>query len=416
MNTVDEFYYYLISKHDLAVLLFCLNNKIIEKNEKMQNFLDQIKFSNGIKGFNLDKNLYKQYFALKKEILLKLDKLCVEDIKSAPIEILKEFFCVKVFRDSYKNINSNLKTFHEAYQKKILKSKNEYKLLENIFCLLNSKDMSLLLKNLKKFNLARESLYDAFKEMQNYTFEDIKNTLYIPDEKDLDATILEKLGVKSSDTTILEKDKVKIYNIGKSSKKLLLHVTRINRYKEDNNYNINNDNKIDLYFSSANKNSSRVESLSLSYVDNSELKTFRDIRENISIVYGKNIPNDNLIAISNKDAYTSYEWPSSERNFGLKKGIGSPRISQKPLYLGAEDLLKRTNEYNEVSFIKQNIYDSDSKLNVPIAIFCLNKITYKEIKFAIKYNLPIIYSSANYKYKEKNTRRFLLENTDILSL
>ena len=79
-----------------------------------------------------------------------------------------------------------------------------------------AKDGEIFSADLSKFVGIKEELYDAFKEMQQVAFNSIKESLYLPKQEDLDQRRTKRFGVK-------------VYNIGSSQKKLLLHVTSFSR-------------------------------------------------------------------------------------------------------------------------------------------------------------------------------------------
>lgn len=308
--------------------------------------------------------------------------------------VLKEYCCAKVFKDHYNSVMVNLETFNDAYHNKVFLDNEKYKKLEEFFNLLNSREEIILSTDLNKFKGLKELLYDAFKEMQENSFEDLKKSLYKFEEADIDKKLSEETGVK-------------IYNIGKQQKNFLMHVTRIERRGVKEKFGeLAKEPEFDFMgiFSQRKRKQFLNDYISASYVDNSNLKTFRNLKDYVAVVFGDDIPNNNLIAISNKDAYIDDD--------GTKEGVLVSK--QKHCYLNSESLKNKSLNFNEVAFLRKNIYEEDAKTNLPIAIFCLGEITELEIKYAKQSNIPIVFSQAKYNYKTSNSPLIRLENSDHL--
>ena len=84
-----------------------------------------------------------------------------------------------------------------------------------------------------------------------------------------------------------------------SQKKMLMHVSSIEKKNMQSS-------SVD-YFEPKGEKNVLSEYIALSYVDNENLKTFRNLDDYITVIYGNNIPQDHLVAISNKDAFVAYE-------------------------------------------------------------------------------------------------------------
>lgn len=381
----------LITRQEIACFLFALKNKIIPEDETTE-ILKQ-KLIEGPTGF--DKNSLNAFASKKKEILKKFKEIPFSSFKNAPIEVLREVFCVKVFQDSYKNVMTNLKTFNEAFQKGFLNEKDNFKRLGEVFNLLNSNKEIINSVNLERYSGLKEVLYDAFKEMQEQTFSDIKKSLYTLEEVDIDQKLSEGLGVK-------------VYKIGKQPKKMLMHVSWI----EKKNMQSEGD-----YFEPKGKKNVLSEYIALSYVDNGHLKTYRNLDDYITVIYGRDIPQDHLVAISDKDAFVSYEWPSEDvKEKGEEKGLGTTVSNQKQLFLGAKELLEKTQVFNEISILRQDAASQNPITTRPIAVFCRREISNADVSFAKKYGLPIVLSNANYSYKSQWTDKTRFDNTDYLEM
>ena len=381
----------LITRQEIVCFLFALKNKIIQEDEVTES-LEQSLQARPIK---LDKNNLRNFISKKKEILKKFKEIPFAKFKNCPLEVLREAFCVKVFQDSYKNVITNLTTFNEAYQKGYLKGRGNFKKLGAAFNLLNSEEEILMAANLEDYSGVKELLYDAFKEMQEQTFSDIKKSLYTLEETDLDKKASEDLGVK-------------VYRIGKQPKKMLMHVSSIEKKNMHSS-------SVD-YFEPKGEKNVLSEYIALSYVDNENLKTFRNLDDYITVIYGNNIPQDHLVAISNKDAFVAYEWPGEEvKEKGEQKGVGTTVSHQKQMFLGAKELLNRTQTFNEVSILRRDAAPQNPTTR-PIAVFCRREISDSDVSFAKQYGLPIVLSSANYNFKSQWTDKTRLDNTDYLEM
>ena len=231
--------------------------------------------------------------------------------------------------------------------------------------------------------------------MQEQTFSDIKKSLYTLEEADIDQKLSENLGVK-------------VYKIGKQPKKMLMHVSWI----EKKNMQSEGD-----YFEPKGKKNVLSEYIALSYVDNGHLKTYRNLDDYITVIYGRDIPQDHLVAISDRDAFVSYEWPSEDvKEKGEEKGLGTTVSNQKQLFLGAKELLERTQVFNEISILRQDAASQNPITTRPIAVFCRREISDADVSFAKKYGLPIVLSNANYSYNSQWTDKTRCDNTDYLEM
>ena len=189
---------------------------------------------------------------------------------------------------------------------------------------------------------------------------------------------------------------------------MLMHVSSIEKK--------NMQSSVD-YFEPKGKDNVLSEYIALSYVDNENLKTFRNLDDYITVIYGNNIPQDHLVAISNKDAFVSYEWPGEEvKEKGEQKGLGTTVSHQKQMFLGAKELLNRTQTFNEVSILRRDAASQNPTTTRPIAVFCRREISDSDVSFAKQYGLPIVLSSANYNFKSQWTDKTRLDNTDCLEM
>jgi len=284
----------------------------------------------------------------------------------------KEIICRHVFDDCYDNVIKNLRIINYAYQNKMLERKEEYKPLIKMFALLSSKNLDIL-KSFNSNQVLTENLYDAYKDVQNTCFEKIKSTLYTINASDLDNN--------------LSKDNIKVYNIHKNTKNLLICTTRIKKTEKDlskleENINFRYNRKISQDYKS------------LSFVNNKNLKTYRDLNKYVTFVYSNDIPNNFLITISSDDAIIKFD----------KEGL--PTSKAKPFYKESEKLLDATTYFNEIAILRNDNYLENYESNInsiikPCALFCINEITPTEYEIARQLNIPIIYSESKYKYDSK---------------
>ncbi len=283
-------------------------------------------------------------------------------------DLIENYIYIRLFKDIKSSVLCNLEIFNAAYQDNMIEKSPSNVRLKLFYDKITNDPLGEFFREdyLNQFKGIKEDLYDAFKEMQLSTFTDVKKSLYCLDEKDVDKEKSERIGVK-------------VYEIGKKPEKMLLHVTRTSRcgpYKETQFTN---------FRSGLTPQSERLDNdyISLSYIDNSDIKTFRPVEGYISVVFGSDIPDDHLITISNKDAFTEKD---------MEYGLFSRQI---PFYRSAEKLLENTNDFNEIAIIKSdNVGGKGDKLNTPIAIFCHKQITENDIRLAKYLNLPIVHSTS----------------------
>ena len=309
-----------------------------------------------------------------------LNSNCIINIKNFSgfySHFLKNYITIKLFNDFYEDVLVNLESFVYSYKKGLLKKSERNDRLQRFYNLLSSNGGEIFSEDLSKFVGIKGDLYDAFKEMQRASFDSIKESLYVPKVEDLDQRKTERFGVK-------------VYNIGSSHKKLLLHVTSFSRnwgksFPEELRI-FRGKNPVPIKRSilpERGRKGKANDFISLSYVDNSEIKTFRDVGHFVCFAYGNNIPNDHLITISNKDAYT-------ERACVEEGAVFS---DQRPFYSSSDDLLDATKYFNEIAIIKRDDFgEKAGKPNLPIAVFCNGYITEQDVKCAKSLRVPIIFS------------------------
>lgn len=293
----------------------------------------------------------------------------------------KEVICSFVFEDSFNNVIKNLEQVNYAYQNNLIERKEEYKPLLKMYALLNSKNLNII-KNFEPKEKLLENLYDAIKDVQNYAFINIKNSLYIQKKEDLSLE--------------LSKNNVIVYNIKKNDEKLLICTTRIK--KDDKNTNMLYDN---INFREKRKITQDYKSLS--YISNKKINSYRDLNKYVTFVYPSNIPNDFLVTISSNDANVKFD----------KEGI--PASFAKPFYKESEKLLDNTTYFNEIAILRNNNRIEDYEKNInstikPIALFCVGKINEIEYNIAKELNIDIIYSESKYTYNEEINYLPLKEN------
>ena len=329
---------------------------------------------------NIKKFIYDAYFYTSRYDENFLNSNLVVNIKNSTgffRHFLKNYITIKLFNDFYEDVLVNLESFVYSYKKGLLKKSERNDRLQRFYNLLSSNGGEIFSEDLSKFVGIKGDLYDAFKEMQRASFDSIKESLYVPKVEDLDQRKTERFGVK-------------VYNIGSSHKKLLLHVTSFSRnwgksFPEELRI-FRGKNPVPVKKSilpERGRKGKANDFISLSYVDNSEIKTFRDVGHFVCFAYGNNIPNDHLITISNKDAYT-------ERACVEEGAVFS---DQRPFYSSSDDLLDATKYFNEIAIIKRDDFgEKAGKPNLPIAVFCNGYITEQDVKCAKSLRVPIIFS------------------------
>lgn len=291
-------------------------------------------------------------------------------------------YCKEVFGSDYKNVVNNLKIVYDAYAENLIERKDEYKILITFYNVLNSNipEMTDTLKDYDSIKI-QSTLYDAIKDCQYASFDDIKKHSYNLNEKDFDENMSNNYGVK-------------VYNIKKSKTDLLISTTSWSKkYNNDyDDYHNSIAHKIDFshHLSPKRDRKSYQDYKSLSFVDNTNLKSYRDLNKYVTLVYSPNIPNEHVITISADDAFVE---------FSGKDAIYS---NKKPTYTTSKDLLDKTRYFNEIAVLRSNQYSQNPETTSlkPIALFCVKDITNTDLEIAKQYNLPIIFSECNYKFKD----------------
>lgn len=289
----------------------------------------------------------------------------------------KEKICLELFSDTYKNVSTLLNIISKAYNDGLIDRKLEYKDLITINAALNSNDESIL-KTLKKYEGQRfeEVLYDAYKDAMYVTFESIKSTCYDINIDDFDKHLSKEVGIQ-------------VYNIKKQPKKLLINVSR---FEKNSNIKDSELKKLlNMYVNERSNRNNNQDFKSLSYIDNHDIKAYRDINNYITFVYPPQIPNEFLITITRKDAWIKFK----------DKQVYS---SKAPYFSNNQTLLDSTNDFNEVAILRKDPH-SDKAVK-PLAIFCSQNITENEIRIAKILNIPIIFSETKYVKKYANKKKF----------
>lgn len=285
----------------------------------------------------------------------------------------KEVICKHIFDDNFDNVIKNLKIINYAYQNNLINRKEEYKPLIEMFAILNTNNLEII-KAFEPKQILTENLYNAYKEVQYKSFENIKSSLYNFKEEDINLN--------------LSNNEVKVFNIKTNEEKLLISTSRFLK-------NENNDlSKINQNINFRNNRKISQDFKSLSFINNKNIKTYRDLSKYVTFVYPNDIPNEYLISITSEDAWVDFN----------KEGL--PASKSKPFYKENEKLLDSTTHFNEISILRNDnfIEDYNSKFNStvrPTALFCIGEITPIEYKIAKELNIDIIFSESKYKYNSK---------------
>lgn len=290
----------------------------------------------------------------------------------------KQDICIALFGDTYNNVSLLLKQIAKAYNSGLIEHKEEYKDLLTIYNALNSNDISVL-KNLAKYkNHNFEGvLYDAYKDSLYKTFESIKNSCYGFNNQDFDGKLSQQNGVK-------------VYNIKKLPKKMLVNVSRLSRDTVSSDYETTK--YLDEYVGQRSYRDVNQDYKSLSFIDNHDIKTYRNVNDFVTFVYPSDIPNNMLITITKKDAWIKFKDKNVYANTA-------------PFFNNAQTLLDSTNDFNEVAVLRKDPH-SETQIK-PCAILCTKKITQQEQQIAKILNIPIIYSEAEYiQRKFANKKKF----------
>ena len=288
---------------------------------------------------------------------------------------LKQNICNGFFGDTFNNVDLLLSQIVKAYNKGFIEKKSNYKDLITIYNALNSNDISVL-KTLKKYEGQNFEgvLYDAYKDTMYSSFDMIKNDCYNFSTEDYDKDLSTEAGIS-------------VYNIKKLPKKMLINVSRMERNSVVKNTEL--EKNLDLYTDQRNRDIIQ-DFKSLSFVDNHDIKAYRDINQYVTFVYPTDIPNNMLITITRSDAWVKHK----------NKYVYS---STAPFLNKPQTLLDSTNEFNEIAVLRQ---DPHGEYQVkPIALLCAKKITDFEKQIAKKLDIPIIYSETNYTQKKYSNKK-----------
>ena len=77
---------------------------------------------------------------------------------------------------------------------------------------------------------------------------------------------------------------------------------------------------------------------------------------------------------------------------GEQKGVGTTVSHQKQMFLGAKELLNRTQTFNEVSILRRDAAPQNPTTR-PIAVFCRREISDSDVSFAKQYGLPLFFQA-----------------------
>lgn len=283
---------------------------------------------------------------------------------------LKSEYCKKLFDDSFNNVFHLLQNIAVAYNDGIIPKTPQNKDLMFAYNALCSNDFGVVntLQRLEGKNLT-SCLYDAHKLALYHTFDAVKNACFDFDQSFLD---------KSLDLDI------PVYNIKKTSQKLLVNVARLERDSNPTDKEL--DKFLEMYTQNRGYRDIQKDFKSLSFVDTNDLKVFRDTNQFLTFVYPNDIPNDFLITISKKDACV---------NFVNKV----PFSRMAPTYKDPQKLLDSTNAFNEITVLRQDNLCDDSHQVLPVALLCTKNITPLEQRVAQKLGLSIILSQNQYTPK-----------------
>ena len=274
---------------------------------------------------------------------------------------LKNEYCQILFGQNANNALVLLEKIAIAYNLSMIERTAENKDLIFVYNALSSSDPTVVntLQRLNEKNLA-SALYDAHKTALYTTFDAIKQTCYKFDEKDIDQNQTE----------------VPVYNIKKSSQKLLINVANLERNSNPTDKEL--DKFLKMYCESRGYRDIEKDYKSLSFVDTNDLKVFRDTNQYVTFVYPNDIPNDYLITISRKDAFLDIynKIPTTKMAF---------------YYNTPQTLLDSTNDFNEIAVLRKDTMAEESREVLPIALLCTKTISPLEQKIAKKLGLKIIF-------------------------
>ncbi len=282
---------------------------------------------------------------------------------------LKNQYCQMLFGQNANNVLTLLDKIAVAYNLSMIEKTAENKDLMFVYNALSSSDPTVIntLQRLNGKNLA-PALYDAHKAALYTTFDAIKQSCYKFDEKDIDPNQTE----------------VPVYNIKKTSQKLLINVARLERNSNPTDKEL--DKFLQMYCENRSYRDIQKDYKSLSFVDTNDLKVFRDPNEYVTFVYPDDIPNNFVITISRKDACVDFyeKTPTTKMAF---------------YYNTPQTLLDSTNDFNEIAVLRKDTMAEESREIMPVALLCTKTISPLEQRIAQKLGLKIIFSENQYTPK-----------------
>lgn len=274
-----------------------------------------------------------------------------------------------LFGQNANNVLTLLDKIAVAYNLSMIEKTAENKDLMFVYNTLSSSDPTVIntLQRLNGKNLA-PALYDAHKSALYTTFDAIKQSCYKFDEKDIDPNQTE----------------VPVYNIKKTSQKLLINVARLERNSNPTDKEL--DKFLQMYCENRSYRDIQKDYKSLSFVDTNDLKVFRDTNEYVTFVYPDDIPNNFVITISRKDACVDFyeKTPTTKMAF---------------YYNTPQTLLDSTNDFNEIAVLRKDTMAEESREIMPVALLCTKTISPLEQRIAQKLGLKIIFSENQYTPK-----------------
>lgn len=282
---------------------------------------------------------------------------------------LKNQYCQMLFGQNANNVLTLLDKIAVAYNLSMIEKTAENKDLMFVYNTLSSSDPTVIntLQRLNGKNLA-PALYDAHKSALYTTFDAIKQSCYKFDEKDIDPNQTE----------------VPVYNIKKTSQKLLINVARLERNSNPTDKEL--DKFLQMYCENRSYRDIQKDYKSLSFVDTNDLKVYRDTNEYVTFVYPDDIPNNFVITISRKDACVDFyeKTPTTKMAF---------------YYNTPQTLLDSTNDFNEIAVLRKDTMAEESREIMPVALLCTKTISPLEQRIAQKLGLKIIFSENQYTPK-----------------
>lgn len=354
-----------LSIFDINTYRFFVNN-LLKNNLSLYNIIEtkrKEKYDNEL--IKVNDESFISNVASKMEI--KKNTKQYRDLKKYYNERFQMILIDRYFEDVPYNFMLNLEmmlNFIKSVNNKVNINEERLALYQKIYAFdkLTTEEQMSLYKEMNNGKNYSEDFYDDYRKCKDCCYEMYANKIINPD--------------KMEKSPLSEKYQRDIYELDGEKFIALIHQTEIDR-NASYVYNVWKENS--------------ENTISFSLISNNHLVT---IYYDDCIKLGfSNVDKDNFMHIYHTDSFTD----------GVE---GSCRINE---ILGPEDLIDRTEGYNELLYLESN-----TNLK-PSYIMCYDKITAAELELSSEYNIPIVLLHTK-KYKESNSMTINYDENNYIDL